>query len=211
MAETKMTPEEIKEKRNWFLFLVGYFSAGYLGTNHFASQSSHFHNVAFSFEQNIPFIPEFIIGYAGVYVAIIVAYFVIGNIRDWRRTVVSFILTMTAAYVIFLAFPVQMTMRPDVTGQSGFFIWLTKLFYNIDKTANCFPSLHVASPTLAAIALWNNHRKTSIAMFFVAAIVAISVLLVKQHYIADVFAGAILAAIAYAVAVKTEKFWMRFF
>lgn len=206
-----MTRTERIEKRNWFLLLIGFFTAGYLGTNYLASQSAYFFNVSFSFEDKIPFIPEFIVGYAGVYVAMLVAYFVIGNILDWRRAVVSFLIAMSVAYVIFLSFPVKMTMRPDIAGQSGLFIWLTKLFYTVDNTANCFPSLHVACPTLASIVLWNNHRKTSIGMFFVAAIVAISVILVKQHYIADVISGALLAVAAYFVSIKTEKYWSRLF
>jgi len=207
----QMTKTELKEKRNWFLFLVGYFAAGYLGTNAIASRSETFHSVSFAFENNIPFIPEFIIGYAGVYAALIVAYFAIKDIVDWRRAVMSFIITMSVAYVIFLSFPVQMTMRADISNGSGFFIWLTKLFYTIDKTANCFPSLHVACPTLAAIVLWRNHKAACIPMAIVAAIVAISVIFVKQHYIADVVGGAILAFAAYFISVKTESVWSKWF
>ncbi len=206
-----MTPQEIKEKRNWFLFLIGYFAAGYLGTNAIASRSSQFYNVALTFEETMPFIPEFIIGYAGVYVALIVAYFAIKNIKDWRRTVVSFLITMTTAYIIFLTFPVKMTMRPDITSSSGAFIWLTSLFYAVDNTANCFPSLHVACPTLAAIVLWRAHRTAGIWMAMIAAVVAVSVIFVKQHYIADVAGGAILALCAYLVALKTESAWQKWF
>lgn len=200
-----MTKAEKREKRSWFLLMVGYFAAGYLFTNWLASRHACYFNVSFPFERHIPFMPIFILGYACVYAGMFIAYLVIDDARDWKRAIVGFFLLTTICYVFFLFLPVKMEMRPDLSAATGVLAEITRIFYIIDMPYNCFPSLHVTYPTFATLVVWRNHRRMRWLLGGMALVVAVSVILVKQHYIADVIAGFFVAFFCYFVAVKSEE------
>lgn len=199
-----MTREERRWKFNWFLFMVGYFTAGYLAINWVSSQRTAFFDVSLGFEQSIPFFPLFIFGYILVYLSVVLVYFVLDDIADWRRAIISFLLATTLAYIIFLIFPVRMDLRPDLSHLSGISAIVTRFYYVIDLPYNCFPSLHVTYPTLATLISWRHHRTWCLAFAAMTIVVAISVVLVKQHYLADVIAGFVNAGICYWLTVKIE-------
>jgi membrane-associated phospholipid phosphatase len=201
-----MTREERRHKFNWFLFMLGYFSCGYLTINWISSQRTSFFNVAFGWEKTIPFIPAFIFGYILVYLSILLAYIVFCRMEDWRRVVVAFLLSTTLAYIVFLIFPVRMTMRPDLAGLTGISTMVTRLYYIIDMPYNCFPSLHVTYPTLATLVAWRNHRIMRWVFLAMALVVAISVVIVKQHYVADVVGGFVNAAFCFWLTLKVENY-----
>lgn len=199
-----MTREERRWKFNWFLFMVGYFTAGYLAINWISSRRTSFFDVALGFESSIPFFPLFIFGYILVYLSVVLTYVVLRDAGDWRRAIVSFLLATTLAYAVFLLFPVRMTLRPDLAGLSGVSAAVTRFYYIIDLPFNCFPSLHVTYPTLATLVSWRHHRVWRLLFAAMALVVAISVVLVKQHYLADVAAGFANAALCFWLALKIE-------
>ena len=90
-------------------------------------------------------------------------------------------------------------------GTGGFLNTLVKLNYSADLPYNCFPSLHVAYAFIGALVLWNYKRTWAYTYLACAIIVAISVVLVKQHYILDVVGGFITPFIAYYLACKVTK------
>jgi membrane-associated phospholipid phosphatase len=203
-----MTKAEKREKLNWFLFMIGYFTAGYLAINWFSQVRTHFFNVGFDFENQIPFIPVFIFGYLLVYLSVILFYVVIDDIKDWHCGVIAFIASTTLAYIVFLVFPVRMDLRPEMSEIAGSSLSLavTRFYYYIDAPYNLFPSLHVTYPTLAALVAWRHHSKMRLAFAAMAVLVAISVILVKQHYIADVVAGFANAGVCFFAAVYMERY-----
>ncbi len=196
-----------KEKINWFLLMLGYFTAGYLTINWISSQRTVFYDLSLPFEHDIPFIPAFILGYACVYGGMAVACAIIDNVRDWQRAIVGFFILTTVCFIFFLILPVKMTMRPDLSNMTGFYASLTKFIFHIDLPYNCFPSLHVTFPTFATLIVWKNHKIARWAVLSMALIVAISVILVKQHYLADVIAGLCVAFGSFWIAAKTERIW----
>jgi membrane-associated phospholipid phosphatase len=206
-----MTIQEKRAKRNWFLFMLGYFSFGYMFLNWLASGKTVHYDLSLAFENQIPFIPAFILGYCCVYLGMFVAFFVIDTVQDWQRTVVCFLIMTTACYVTFYFFPVKMSMRPDLAGHDGIFYSITRFIFAIDLPYNCFPSLHVAFPTFATLVAWKNHKTARWTLLAMAVIVMVSVVLVKQHYIADVLAGVAVSLGSFAITVKTERLWKGFF
>jgi len=205
-----MTKAERREKLNWFLFMIGYFTAGYLAINWLSQTRYDFFDVSFGFESSIPFVPAFIFGYLLVYLSVALIYFIVDDMEDWRRGVIAFITSTTLAYVFFLAFPVKMEARPEIWQLSGNSISaaVTRFYYYIDAPYNLFPSLHVTYPTLATLVAWRNHKTMRWVFMAMAVVVAISVVLVKQHYIADVVAGFANGAVCFAFAVYAER-WLR--
>lgn len=208
-----MTRAEKWEKRNWFLFLTGYFLAGYLLINAFSAGRGVYYSVGFPFEARIPFIPVFILGYICAYGSVIYLYFVIRDITPWRRTAVSFLTLFTLCFSVFLLFPVKMTLRPDIAVLMGNGVIddIARFYFTVDKPYNAFPSLHVATPTLATLLVWRHYPLAHWILLAMALITAVSVVLVKQHYISDVIAGFIVAVVCFAVVGATQPWWGPFF
>ena len=201
-----MTKSEIKEKRGWFLFMAGYFAVGYMLINRVSQSRSGFFDVSMSFEGDIPFAAIFIFGYLAVYLSVVAAYLFIDDMEDWMRTVRSFLIATTIAYILFLAFPVKMEMRPELAAGGGISEWATRLYFAIDLPYNCFPSLHVTYPVLATLLVWRTKPVMRWIFLAMATTVAISVILVKQHYIADVVAGAANAVVGLYLAILYERY-----
>ena len=201
-----MTKGEKREKRGWFLFMAGYFAVGYMLINRVSQSRSGFFDVSMSFEGDIPFAAIFIFGYLAVYLSVVTAYLVIDDMEEWMRTVRSFLIATTIAYILFLAFPVKMEMRPELTAGGGISEWATRLYFAIDLPYNCFPSLHVTYPVLATLIVWRTKPVMRWIFLAMATTVAISVILVKQHYIADVVAGAANAAAGLYLAILYERY-----
>lgn len=199
------------EKRNWFFFGIGYFVAGYMLVNWISQFRSYYIDVSVPWDYSIPFIPVFIFGYTLVYLSVVLLYFTMKDMQEFRRTIVAYLLITTVHYIFFLLFPVKLDFRADFSGLSGLSVEATKLYYFIDKPYNCFPSLHVAYSTLAVMCSWKNHHFMRIVFLVMAVIVAISVVFVKQHYMLDVVTGALSGILLYLLTAKTEKYWTPLF
>ena len=118
-----------------------------------------------------------------------------------RRTFLAWLMVWIVGYACFLVYP---TILPRPIGEigEGFFAWFLRGIYDADAPRNCFPSLHVASPFVAALACWRVHRGVGLAAGLWASLIALSTVFTKQHYVADVVAGILLAGVAYAVFLR---------
>lgn len=208
-----MTNEEKWQKRNWFLFLIGYFAVGYVAINWINEGRSHYYDVALPFESQIPFSSFFIFGYLFVYVSMLYLYLIVDDIELWRRAVVAYIVLTTLCYVVYLVFPVQMVGRPEVSSMI-MRTWIDKVvraYFVLDRPYNALPSIHAAYPTLAVLIVWRTAKVGRWVLLAMTAGIAVSVVLVKQHYVMDIVAGIAAAIIAYVLVLKTERIWRRWF
>lgn len=207
----EMTRISTTKKLVWFLLMVAYFLGGYLVINWLSHNHLSPTDVSTAADHAIPFIPVFIFGYILAYVAPFILFATIKYSEDWYRTMVSFFFATTLAYAFFLIIPVKMEYRPDLSGETGLFVAVTRLIYSVDRPYNCFPSLHLTYPALGTLVTWRNYKV--MRWFFVAitVIVGASVLLIKQHYIIDVVAGIANAAFFFWLTVKLEPKWSRLF
>ncbi len=204
-----LTLEQKRSKLNWFLFITGYYAFAYLWLNNFNLERSYYVNVAFAFEESIPFFPIAVLGYTLVYVAMLALYFLIDEIKLFHRAVVTTLVVSTAHFLLFFFLPVKMLLRPDLSMlHEGFANQLALFYFTIDQPTNCFPSLHVALPTMVTFLLW--HKRWWRQVFLSTTIItALSVIFVKQHYIADVVAGAGLTFLLCKLVEITEKHWSK--
>ena len=118
-----------------------------------------------------------------------------------RRTFLAWLSVWIVGYACFLVYP---TILPRPIGEigEGFFAWFLRGVYDGDPPRNCFPSLHVATPFVAALSCWRVHRGVGLAAGLWAALVAVSTLFTKQHYVADVISGIFLAGAAWVVFLR---------
>ncbi len=128
----------------------------------------------------------------------LVVRFVVRQEELIRRTVWAYLTVWTVSYICFLLYP-TVAPRPDTMMGKGFAVWGLRFLYDADPPYNCFPSLHVAHSFVSALASYRVHRTLGFVAISCAWLVAISTLFTKQHYVADLIAGILLALAAYAV------------
>lgn len=150
----------------------------------------------------IPVVPAAALVYGAIYAFLILLPVFALQQRDLiRRTVWAYITVWTVAYVCFLLYP-TVAPRPDKLMGDGFGVWGLRFLYDADPPYNCFPSIHVAHSFVSALACYRVHRRLGLFATACATLVAVSTLLTKQHYVADVIGGAVLAWVAYRIFLR---------
>lgn len=193
------------EKVLWTLALIGVVFPGYFAIG-LTQDPEKARTLATPLDNAIPFSPAWMFVYGGVYTALLLPCFVVKDTALFRRTALAYLFTLVCSYFVFALFPVTTKhFRPEVSALDTriFWQWGAALNYTIDPPMNCFPSLHVGTMTLATLATWRADRNVGYAAALVALLIAVSTLLVKQHYVADVFAGAALAVLAYEIFIAS--------
>jgi membrane-associated phospholipid phosphatase len=146
-----------------------------------------------------PLRPSWALIYGALYLFLIVLpVFVVQQTEMIRRTFWTYVIVWVVGYVCFLLFPTT-APRPDRVIGDGFAAWGLRFLYEADPPYNCFPSIHVAHSFVSALACRRVHRNLGFVALSCAALVALSTLFTKQHYVADVIAGTGLALAADSV------------
>lgn len=174
-----------------FIWILCYFSI-----NEF-TEGRETHILALSFEDKIPFIPYFVIFYFSTYLLVVFPYFFVENIVDYRKTVLASIVIIFISSIIYLIYPVE-TIRPDFVADN-IFLKMVAMLYSIAKPYNLFPSMHVSLSTLATIVCFRYNKRLGYFLIFWLAMIILSTLFIKQHYIVDLVAALALAFLAYYI------------
>ena len=154
-------------------------------------------------DNRIPFLPWTIVIYLGCYLFWAVNYClaVSGEQEGSSRLILAHFLGETVCFAAFVCLPATL-VRPEVAG-TGIFQRLVRLTYRLDQADNLFPSVHCFVSWLCWLGVRNKdgiprwYRHFSLVM---ALAVCVSTLTVKQHVIADVFAGVLLAQVSWMCA-----------
>jgi membrane-associated phospholipid phosphatase len=145
--------------------------------------------------QKLPLLPSFTAIYLGVHVFSMIPYCVLPELRILRRYLLGNMLIVLLSAIAWVTLPVRLDRPPFVAG-NDFGSWLLTGVYRFDPTTNCFPSAHCAIAVYSAIALRFATRRMFAWGIFSATAICVSTVMTKQHYVADVAAGAVLAALA---------------
>jgi membrane-associated phospholipid phosphatase len=144
-------------------------------------------------DEALPVVPAFAVPYVSlepfIYGSLVV--FLLFRVRIFQSAVSSMIVTFLISYVFF-AFLQTYVDRPSLTGDDP----LTQLIrgvYASDNPYNDFPSLHVSTSTIIAIHWWRFGRAWTLPLIVWAGLVALSTVMVKQHYVPDIAGGLVLA------------------
>lgn len=175
-----------------------YYSARWI------AKSWYHYDITTAFDRLIPFLPWTVSIYFGCLLVWGVNYLLcaLQNSPERDRFFCADMLAKAVCFLFFVAIPTT-NIRPDLSGEQGIWASLMKLLYQIDSPDNLFPSIHC----LVSWFCWIGVRKRTDIPFayrcfsLVAAIaVCISTLTTRQHVIADVIGGVLLAEICYWVA-----------
>lgn len=144
-------------------------------------------------DQALPVVPLFVVPYVSlqpfIYASLVI--FLIFRTRVFQSAVLSMIATFLVSYVFF-AFLQTYVDRPVLTG-GDVFTKMVRDVYAGDHPFNDFPSLHVSTSTIIAIHWWRFSRRFTWPLIIWAALIAMSTVMVRQHYVADIAGGLILA------------------
>ena len=186
------------KREYWLFWAVLAFVIPYTLINNFSLSRNAYH-LFLPIDNVLPFVPSFVFFYLLTFVYVIIApYFIIKDKKQFSALALSFIFTMCIAYIIFLLFPVKTVLRPENLA-NGFWTSLVKMSYLFDAPGfNNFPSLHVALSLLASLILYQHNKKHWwVWIMFIG--IALSTMLIKQHYFIDAVAGILLGIVGFLV------------
>lgn len=149
----------------------------------------------------IPFCEWFLIPYALWFGLIVfsLGYFLLYNIRSFKRLQTYIIITQIVAMAIYIIFPTRQDLRPEVFPRDNFLTQCVAFLYAIDTPTGVCPSLHVAY-SFGIASVWLREKgispvfKTFIVLL--VALICLSTVFIKQHSALDFFAALPLCLLA---------------
>lgn len=163
----------------------------YVLVNRFVASRGFTHEVAWPIDAKIPFIPEFSVFYALVYVFPVISFAIIWHSYPLIKSAFKAFLALgLICLTCFILYPVEFQLRPELVPPYDFFDQLVRFFYWADHPPyNCLPSLHVAGAFLSARMVWLYRPRLGLGVFGVAVMITLSTLFIRQHYLVDAVAG----------------------
>lgn len=141
----------------------------------------------------LPVIKPFVVPYVSlnyvVYFSLVV--FLLFRTKIFQSAALTMIMAWLVSYFFYFFFQTEV-IRPVLTGTDLF----TRMIQNVyagDNPFNDFPSLHTSISTIIAIYWFRLDRRAGIVASIWTAFVIASTVLIKQHYLADVASGLLLA------------------
>ena len=147
-------------------------------------------------DRAIAFMPWTVWIYLGLFIGIFHAgVFIVDSREHYMRMWLSLVLAGVVAYLFFYIVPATYP-RPDVSGDGASMAFL-RLVHRIDPPNNTFPSLHVAYMTLVALGIWRFDHRVGWLIIGLATLPSLTILTTKQHYLADLGGGVVLAVLCH--------------
>lgn len=156
-----------------------------------------------SYDNAIPFVPEWVFIYLGCFLFWAVSYILITRQgkEGWYHFAAGDYLSRILCGLFFILIPTT-NSRPEVLGD-GLAQVLMRFVYQVDAPTNLFPSIHCLVSWLCFIGVrGKNYVPKWWRVFSCVSACAVfaSTLFTKQHYIIDVIAGVVLRSFAIILA-----------
>jgi len=150
-------------------------------------------NLQTALDRALPLVPVFVVPYVSlnpfVYASLIL--FLVFRSKIFQSAAASMLGAWLVSYLFYFFLQTEV-VRPTITA-AGVFNDMLRNVYLGDHPYNDFPSLHTSISTILAIHWFRLDRRIGWPVAVWTALIVASTVLVKQHYVADVAAGLILA------------------
>ncbi len=161
-------------------------------------------------DKRIPFWPKWVWVYSLLYYPFLLS--IILTLKDFRHyalTAFSFFILLICQVLMAYTFPVKTpTHWRSYNPENSISERFLALVHSFDAGGNCFPSMHVGVAVLASLHLVSNIGSENLYLCAVTALSAVLILLstlfTKQHYIADLPAGAALGSVVFWLFTLTH-------
>lgn len=186
------------------VFVVIWNQTVYYGCKLLADGWPH-HDLTTAFDRATPFLPWTVSVYLTSCVFWILCYIYCASQekRQAYRFLCADFLAKAVCLVFFLLIPTT-NIRPAVEGSSLWHI-LMRVLYQMDSPTNLFPSIHCLVSWLCFLGVRDAPHTPKVfqyGAFCTAVAIFFSTLTTKQHVVADVLGGVLLAQISYWAANK---------
>lgn len=180
-------------KDTGFLMLaLGVYAALYLFNNNFYFFEL-WHIPQTPFDLLIPFSPYWIYIYLAAYLLPIFMFFYLRRLNLHLHYLQLFLILTIITNIIFFLFPSTIDRVPvPMSGVDPLTKFAFEMLFSADKPFNCFPSTHVSTSLIAALAV-RQHPRLYIIFSFLAFLISYSAIAIGQHYLYDAFGGAFVA------------------
>ena len=198
----------ILAQRGWGLILSLLLIPAILGTNLIYELLNHGPNRIFlqsPLDRALPVVPIFAIPYVSLipYIVVSLIAFLFFRVRVYRSAALTMIIVWFISYAFYF-FLQSYVARPQVTGTDPF-SGLIRSIYASDQPYNDFPSLHTSLSTIIALHWWRVDRRIGLPAAIWTALIVASTVLVKQHYLADVAGGLVLAGLTSVLVMRMTR------
>jgi membrane-associated phospholipid phosphatase len=194
----------IDRRHKWLAFVAGYggFCGLYLltGRMHLGEPMRLPMSVI---DRHIPFLSWTIWIYHSQFFFLLISVWMLQQTAIISRTFYAITAASLISFAIFLVYPTTLPRAELIAG--GLTTQAFAVLYSIDAPTNCLPSLHVALGWIAALGIGEEKRRGRGLALLWAALISISTLTTKQHYLVDVLAGLCVAALCWMRPAVGEK------
>jgi membrane-associated phospholipid phosphatase len=172
----------------------------YLLSNHFHLFTPQLLSMSW-IDDAVPFLPNSLWLYLSEYVFFIAVFALCKDMANANKYLYSFLALQIVSVAIFLVWPTtfprdQFPLPADLNAITHFAFTSLR---QTDSPASCCPSLHVSSVFLSSFIYLDDQRRKFPFFFLWAALIAVSTLTTKQHYLIDAIAGFFMAVAMYWV------------
>lgn len=178
----------------------------YFLTKPFTHDMEHL-SIPLPFENSIPFAPEWVTIYAATFFFWMIGLAV--AMKQERELSFKLFSALYIAQLICFAFFVAMPTvidRPEITG-TAYYDRLLAQIYAADEPTNLFPSMHCMLSYIVFRGLMycpEVKKPYVVAAGVLTALICASTVLIKQHFLLDVFAGIVLGELVLYLGLKTS-------
>jgi membrane-associated phospholipid phosphatase len=145
----------------------------------------------------VPLQPAWVLIYAMVFLQALAPIATISDVRVLDRTLLAYASMYMVGTPLWVLYPVTVPRDPvPIVDLWTYGLGLVRL---ADPPTNCFPSMHVALATMAALVVWRHDRGMGKTLAVSAALIWYSTLATRQHWMLDGLAGVTLACLADAL------------
>ncbi|TCI01772.1 phosphatase PAP2 family protein [Corallincola luteus] len=171
-----------------------YFEMGYSWAKRHGADTT-IYDAATALDAWLPQLPVFIIFYMLGYLFVFSPCFTLKRKQEFYWGTCCFFLILSISFLIFKTFPVAMdkTIAMGADGLSK----LTRFQQENDTRFNNFPSLHVSLNLFAFLIFARHHKNWFWIILPIPCLIIASTVLVKQHLVADMIGGIVVALLAY--------------
>jgi len=150
--------------------------------------------------------PPAVYVYILYYPLFVASFLLVKDMRVLKKGFMAFVYAELITCFCFLIYPVVVD-RPSLVSVNDSSSWILTKVWAIDTAVNSFPSQHVTFIWVCAfmVSMAYRSRKWVVgSAVLVAILISVSTVLVKQHYVWDVIAGAIVAAVSCFFAFRKK-------
>ncbi|MBR6709551.1 MAG: phosphatidic acid phosphatase [Clostridia bacterium] len=153
----------------------------------------NFHAVWCPLDDIIPFNEWFYLPYEFWFIFLIgmLVYGFFSDVYSFRRYMWFVIITYTVTAVIYLIYPTEQNLRPEVFPRDNLLVDLVKGIYAFDTNTNVCPSIHVLGSFAVLFGAWRSRHFSGIAwrisFLLMTLLISVSTVFLKQHSAVDIF------------------------